>query len=212
MSEIKAAPGKRGPRPSKDAKALLIEAATASLKEEGFAGTSARAVARRAGVNSALLFYYFGSLNDLLLAALDKSASKRMARYREAVNAAETPNQLATVAKDIYTEDLEGGHITLFSELIAASLSHPELGPEIMTRAEPWVQFVEETFDQVFGKGALGDLIPGKDLAYAVIAFYLGINLLTQLEDDRSRIDSLFDVAQRLAPMLSAFTTDGSDS
>jgi AcrR family transcriptional regulator len=211
MRETKTAPGKRGPRPSKDARDLLIEAATASLKEEGFAGTSARAVARRAGVNSALLFYYFGSLNDLLLAALDKSASERMARYREAVNSAKTPDQMAAVAKDIYREDLEGGHITLFSELIAASLSYPELGPEIMARAEPWVRFVEETFDQVFGNGSLGELIPGKDVAYAVIAFYLGINLLTQLEHDRSRIDSLFDVAQRLAPMLSAFTTRGSD-
>ena len=199
---------RRGPRNSGDARELLIDAAATSLKEEGFAGTSARGVARRAGVNSALVFYYFGTLNGLLLAALDKSSSERLVRYRDAVERATTPIELAEVAREIYREDFEGGHITLFSELIAAGLSHPELRPEIMVRAEPWLEFVRDTFEDAFGGTSFSDVLPGEDVAFALIAFYLGINLLTLLESDRSRVDSLFDLAVRSAPMLSGYVRE----
>src|ERR671919_1218395 len=117
-------PGRRGPRGPENLKQHIIETATRTLQEEGFAGTSARAIARAGGFNSALIFYYFGSLTGLLLAALDHSADERMARYRAAVSEAGTLEDLALLAGRIYREDLEGGHITLFSELIGASLSH----------------------------------------------------------------------------------------
>ena len=38
----------------------LVEAAIETLKAEGFAGASARAIAGRAGCNQALVFYHFG--------------------------------------------------------------------------------------------------------------------------------------------------------
>src|ERR687892_1982204 len=138
-----ASPARRGPRGAGNLRRHIIETATRTLQEEGFAGTSARTIARAGGFNSALIFYYFGSLNGLLLAALDHSADERMARYRAAVSEVETLEDLALLAGRIYREDLEGGHITLFSELIGASLSHRELRPEIVARAEPWLEFVE---------------------------------------------------------------------
>ena len=50
---------------------LLIDAAIETLKSEGYAGASARAIAERAGSNQGLIFYHFGSVANLLLAALD---------------------------------------------------------------------------------------------------------------------------------------------
>jgi hypothetical protein len=47
-------------------------------------------------------------------------------------------------------------------------------------------------------------VIPARDLAFGLISFYLGVNLMTHLEEDHSRADSLFALAQRLAPALSA--------
>ena len=61
-------------------KERIVVAALETLKEEGFAGTSARAIARRGNFNQALIFYHFGTLNDLLLAALDRTSAERMAR------------------------------------------------------------------------------------------------------------------------------------
>jgi AcrR family transcriptional regulator len=196
-------PVRRGPRGPENLKQHIIDTATRTLQEEGFAGTSARAIARAGGFNSALIFYYFGSLTGLLLAALDHSAAQRMARYRAAVEEADTLEDLARLAGQIYREDLEGGHITLFSELIGASLSHPELRPEIVARAEPWLEFVESTLDKVLGHSPIAGMLPTKDLAYAFVSLYLGLNLMTHLEADRSRIDALFTLAERMAPTFS---------
>jgi len=54
-------------------KRSLVAAAIETLKTEGFAGASARAIAARAGCNQALIFYHFGSVVTLLLAASTKS-------------------------------------------------------------------------------------------------------------------------------------------
>ncbi len=181
----------------------IIEAALVTLRTEGFSGTSVRAIARTGGFNSALIFYYFGTLNGLLLAALDHSSAQRLARYQRAVDEAETLEELAAVALGMYREDVRGGHITVFSELIGASLSHPELGPQIVARAEPWLDFVGGALHKVIVGSPYEGLVPTREIAYALVAFYLGVNLLTHLDEDNSRTEALFALAERLAPVVS---------
>ena len=189
----------------------MIEAALETLRSKGYKGASARAIARAGGFNSALIFYYFGTLNDLLLAALDHSSEQRMQLYRAAAERATSLEELAGVASDIYREDVAGGHITVFSELVGASLSHPELGPEIVARAQPWLEFVEETIGRFFKGSPLEQILPTKDLAFAIIAFYMGVNLLTHLDEDRARIDSLFALASSLAPVFAPMLSPQTD-
>jgi AcrR family transcriptional regulator len=184
-----------------DRREQIIEAAMESLREAGYAGTSIRAIARRGGFNSALISYYFGGLHGLLLAALDRSAERRMRRYSEALESASTPEELIGVARQIYKEDVEGGHITIFTEMVAASLAHRELAPELMARSRPWLEFVQKAVEKALGDGPLNEILPPREIAYAVLCFYLGVNLMTQLEEDTSRLDSLFELAGRLAPM-----------
>ena len=179
----------------------IVEAALTVLRERGYAGTSVRSIARAGEFNSALIFYYFGSLNGLLLAALDRSSEERLRRYRTAVEGAGGIEDLAAIAGQIYREDVEGGHITVFSELVGASLEHPELRPEIVARAEPWLDFVQEMLDEVLEGSPLAQILPTRELAYALVAFYLGVNLMTHLDTDNSRTEALFDLATRLAPL-----------
>src|SRR5919199_1699686 len=113
----------RRPRDPERTRAEMVEAALATLKAEGFAGTTARAIATRGGFNQALIFYHFGGVDGLLLAALDASAEERL-----------------------YREDVEGGHVTVIAELIAASLAHPALGPQLVDRMRPWLAFTQEAF------------------------------------------------------------------
>lgn len=64
--------GRRGRRPgsSADTRLAILESARASFAERGYAGTTIRAVAGAAGVDAALVHHYFGSKDDLFLAAL----------------------------------------------------------------------------------------------------------------------------------------------
>ncbi len=184
----------------------IVDAALETLKQEGFGGASAREIARTGEFNQALVFYHFGSVNQLLLAALDRTSELRMERYRKMLDEATDLPALLAAAAAMYREDLDAGHIKVMSEMIAGASSEPDLGPEIVRRIEPWIAFARGAIERVSATMPLGNLVPAEDAAYAVVALYLGIELLTNLDGDRSRSDRLFATAERLlamfAPML----------
>ncbi|TDQ51433.1 TetR/AcrR family transcriptional regulator [Actinorugispora endophytica] len=190
----------QGRRSSEQTRERLVEAAALTLREEGYAKASARVIAKRAEVNSALVFYHFGGVDQLLLAALDRSSAQRMAAHRATAARARNLEELVEAAAEIYRTDLEGGHLTLFAELVAAAVTKPELRAEVNRRAEPWLEFVEQTWERVVGGSALGRLLPAREVAYGAITYYLGANLFTVMDEDRSRTDAVFGMAARLAP------------
>ena len=57
-------------RGSPDTRSAILEAARSSFAAHGYAGTTMRAVASAAGVDAALVHHYFGTKDDLFLAAL----------------------------------------------------------------------------------------------------------------------------------------------
>ena len=191
-------------------KARIIEAALETLKAEGFAAASARSIAGRGGFNQALVFYHFGSVHQLLLAALDETSRRRMERYSAAVADAHSLEDLLGVARDIYREDLESGHVTVLSEMIAGSLGHPQLRAEILARVDPWVDFAEDVIKKVLAGSAFENFLPSRDLAFAVVAFYLGMEQLSQLQPDEDRAAPLFDAGARFAPLIAPLLSGGS--
>lgn len=173
----------------------MLDAALETLRSEGFAGTSARAIAQRGGLNQALIFYHYGGVNQLLLAALAASSEQRLARYRAAVDRAGSLAELSDEARRLYEEDVVGGHVTVVSEMIGASLSHPELREEVLARMQPWLALAEETVER-FG----GGLVPTAEAAFGVVALALGVNLLSHLDPADERVDRLFELVRALAP------------
>ena len=188
----------------------LVEAAIETLREEGFARASARAIAGRAGCNQALVFYHFGSVANLLLAALDETSRRRMESYRATVEEASTPAELVGAAATIYRQDLDQGHMAVLAEMVAGRSAIPGLGEEIAARIAPWLEFTETALGRVFEDTPFAGLVPSAEVAYAVVALYLGMELLTHIDGDRSRADALFAAAHRLATFLGPMLTAAS--
>jgi AcrR family transcriptional regulator len=182
----------------------IVAAALEALKTVGFAGATSRAIARIGGFNQALVFYHFGSLDNLLLAALDKTSDERMRVYRAAVERVESLDELAGVAAELYREDRDSGHMTVVSQMFAGSLSRPDLAPALVQRMEPWVDLAEETIAKALARTPLDAAVPARDLGYAVVTFYVGVNLLTHLDPDRARTDALFERLREATPLLTA--------
>lgn len=68
----------RGRRPgSPDTRSAILGAARSLFAAGGFSGTSVRAVAAKAGVDPALVHHYFGSKDDLFVAALSLPVDPR---------------------------------------------------------------------------------------------------------------------------------------
>ncbi|MCU1473733.1 helix-turn-helix domain-containing protein, partial [Amnibacterium sp.] len=71
--DAETAPPRRGRRRAGDADArtAIVRAAADEFASAGYDGVSLRAVARRAGVDAALVHHYFADKPDLFAAALD---------------------------------------------------------------------------------------------------------------------------------------------
>ena len=184
----------------------IVEAAVQTIKERGFAATSARAIAATGGFNQALVFYHFGSVNDLLIAALDHTSAVRMARYQAAIDSVDTLPELLAVASEAYQEDLAGGHIKVLAEMIAGASAMPELGPEIAARMQPWITLTEEAVVRVMAGSSLAPLVPTRDLAFAIVSLYLGAAMLTHLIGDATPAESLFRTGAKVGPLLELVT------
>lgn len=184
----------------------LIDAAIETLRQDGFNGASARAIAQRAGCNQSLIFYYFKSVVGLLLAALDDVSQRRLAQYTARMEAVHGPRDLVAAATDIFREDLDAGYVSVLTELIAGASSTPGLGPEVIRRIVPWTAFAERAMGGALGASPLAGLVPLPDLAYGAIAFYLGLEMLSHLEGDRTRAEALFQRAGDLAGLLETLT------
>ena len=64
-------------RGSPDTRSAILGAARSSFAAHGFAGTTIRAVASAAGVDAALVHHYFGTKDELFLAALELPVDPR---------------------------------------------------------------------------------------------------------------------------------------
>jgi AcrR family transcriptional regulator len=192
---------------AQDTRRQIAEAALEALRTVGFAGATSRAIARLGGFNQALIFYHYGSLENLLLAALDLTGEERMARYREEVDGASTLEELMQVARRIYREDSESGHVAVISQMVAGSIARPELAQGVVERVEPWVDFCEHAIRKVIAGSPVEDALPVRELAYASVSFYLGANLLTHLGGG-AQTETLFERAEALAPAITAILHD----
>jgi AcrR family transcriptional regulator len=194
--------GANGSQGSEASRKALVNAAIEALREEGFSGASAREIARRAGCNQGLVFYHFGSVTTLLLAALDEVSEIRRVRYQTAVDDAGGLSGLVDAAATVFEEDLDRGYIAVLVEMIGGVSSTPGLGPEVAARIAPWRTFAAETMrDRVEGTG-LAQVVPPEELAHGVVALYLGLEMLAHLDDDRTPALALFDRARQLSGFL----------
>lgn len=196
VPRVKGATAERG---TTDTRRKLVEATTALLAEQGFAGTTTRAIGAAAGCNSALVSYHFGSLNDLLLEALDQSSGARMTRYRGVLGEVRGRREVLAALRRLYREDRASGHVALLCELMAGGLMDAALGREVARRVEPWVVLAEETVRTTL-PAALRRRVPARELAYAIVAGFLGLELLDRLLGERAQGDAVLDRLQLGAP------------
>lgn len=184
--------------PGASTRERIIAAAALTLREEGFAGTSARSIARHGNFNQALIFYHFGSVMDLLMAVLEAMSADRLAQYRAAIADVPDLRTALAVARRQYATDVREGHITVLVELVAGASSAPQLGPELVRSMEPWVDFAEESIGRFLGGTPLSGVLPPREAARALLAIYLGMELLDHLDPDADTAGPLFHVAERM--------------
>lgn len=191
---------------SSDTRRALVDAAVDVLRHDGFAAATARTIAARSGVNQGLVFYHFGSVVNLLLAALDEVSTQRRERFERALADLDRPSELVELATQVFSEDLDTGDAALLVEMIAGAASTQGLGAQVKLRMEPWTQFAVAALDKALDDSPLAKLVDPAELAHAVVALYLGLELLSHLDGDRTAAMALFDRARQFASIADLLT------
>ena len=187
-------------RQGTDTRERILAAARETLREEGFAGTTAREIARRGGFNQALIFYHFGSVANLLLEVFGSTSDEQVARYREAAAKVSSLSDLVAIARSLHDDDLRSGAVAAVTQLMAAA-SNPEEGRAILDRFEAWIDLVQEALGKAMS-GPMEAVVPTRQAAYAISAMFLGIELLTHLDSQRSEAGAVFDMMAALAQLI----------
>jgi AcrR family transcriptional regulator len=103
---------------------MLLDAAENILRDEGYAALTSRNIAGRAGVNQQLVYYYFHTMEELIVAAFRRAADREMERLEAA---AESDRPLHAIWEVRSKKDLRK-----MPEFTALSNRIPELRAEII--------------------------------------------------------------------------------
>jgi AcrR family transcriptional regulator len=175
-------PGRRRRNDAGDrTRAQIVDAALRTLLAEGYAGTSARAVAAGGGFSAALIFYHFGSLDAVLLAVMDRVSEERLRRYRSRLHEVSSISALSAAMEELYAEDLSLGHLTAVQEIVAAMAFDDRLGAEILARMQPWFDFATELAARILAGTPLEGAVDPATIGSSVIALYLGQEIVDRM-------------------------------
>lgn len=123
----------------------LMDAVEALMREQGYAALTARAVAARAGLKYQLVFYYFETMDDLLLATYRRNAESMWDRIQRAL---ETERPLHAFWK-VWSDPLNGA-VSL--EYMAMSNHHQAIRAEKVAFGERVRRLVAEKLTLPLGK------------------------------------------------------------
>lgn len=162
----------------------LLDGALRTLTEQGLAKTSARTVAAAAGVNQALVFYHFGSVDELLAAACRYGTERQLADYREGLAAVTTLGGLLDFGRAMHARERAAGHVAVLGQLLAAAQTQPRLRPATAAGLALWTEELEKVLRRVLAASPLGEFTDPPGLARAVAASFVGIELYEGVDEE----------------------------
>jgi AcrR family transcriptional regulator len=185
--------GKRGPKGDPgQAREAILAAARSEFGQHGFEGATLRSIATAAGVDVALVPYYFGNKADLFVAALD------------------LPVNPATAVREVVSDGVDGAAERLLRRLLAV-WDDPATGAplaamlrSLSTQAKMLRQFIERQLLVTLAEAMEG---PGAELRAAVFTsqvfglvlerYVLGVQPLAAASHD--------EIVELVAPTLQRY-------
>lgn len=186
------------------ARETIVRAAAESLLENGYAGTSVRAIASRAGVAIGNLQYYFPTKSELLVEAWRYLTGRSVEELRRALNQLTDPLEMLQVGVETIWNSLRQlGDVQLAAfDLLVQAPKHERLQaylPELFTR---YREVIQEQLDRLEQDGGVRFKVEREVLVPLVLNTVLGFGLYYVVtRDDESCLRAL-SAFQRIAPTL----------
>ena len=189
-----------------DTKSRILDAAFRCLASTGYVALIVREIAKDAGVNHALISYYFGGKDRLVIAVLDEANRHLLQRQRQMYS---QPGDFAAKwrqSRRFYEDDIASGFVRVQAELYAASLSNAELREQFLPRIQAWKLIVLEAVRdaQQSHRPQLPPAFSADAIASLVLEFWLGMEFARLIggEEERARYEQALDAIEQMLVAL----------
>ena len=189
----------------------ILDAAFRQLATKGYASLSMREIAKDAGVNHALINYYFRSKDQLVIAVLDEANRQLLERQQKMYAAPSTFAEKWGEARRFYKDDVASGFVRVQAELWAASMSDEALREKFLPRLLAWRKLVlSGVRDALAALDANGVKLPAPLTAEAIACwiseFWLGMEFVDLIGGTRERAEhtAALDAVEQLLESLDA--------
>lgn len=194
------------PEANTDTRRRILEAASNCLVARGYASLNVRDIAKDAGVNHALISYYFGGKDRLVIAVLDDANIQLLERQQQLYGAPGGFADKWARARRFYESDLASGFVRVQAELWAASLSNADLREQFLPRIQAWKQLVLDGVREAMQTYQV-DLPPAfsaEAIATLLSEFWLGMEFsqLIGASGETARHDATLDAIEALLRTL----------
>jgi AcrR family transcriptional regulator len=160
---------------SSEATKRILAAAFRRLASQGYVNLSMREIAKEAGVNHALINYYYGSKDRLVIAVLDDLNDRLLARQEQMYAADAGYAEKWQRACEFYESDQASGFVRVQMELWAASLSNPGLRQEFVPRVLRWRRLIEKEVRGAIDHYGLKLPVESDAIACWIVDFWVGM-------------------------------------
>jgi AcrR family transcriptional regulator len=182
-----------------DTRSRLLDGAIETLRTKGIAGASARSIAAAAGVNQALVFYHFGSVDELLTAAIQHGAQQRVAAYRDRFASVTSLRELLDLGRSLHADERAAGNLAVLAQMLAGAQTDARLGPATAAGLGLWAAEIEKVLARILGSGPLAGIADTGGLARAVAAAFIGLELYDGVDTDGA--DRAMSALEQLATL-----------
>ena len=190
---------------SASAREQIVRAAAESLLEIGYAGTSVRAIASRAGVAIGNLQYYFPTKSELLVEAWRYLTARSVQELRAACNQLDDPLEALELGVESIWDTLRklgDMQLAAFDLLVQAPRTERLRAylPELFTR---YREVIQEQIDRLEADGRVRLLVDREVLVPLVLNTVLGFGLYYVVtRDDDSCLRALSAFRQLAGSLL----------
>jgi AcrR family transcriptional regulator len=171
---------------SAETRTKLLEATVESILEVGYAATTTRRVAEVAGVSQGAQTHHFPYRVDLVSAAVEHLAERRIAALRQhAAGLSAAPRERIGVLLDLIWADYSSPLFTVFVKVWVVAADDPELYARLVPVEHRLVQVIGELSRELVGD--LARRPKARRLLLTVLSSMRGLALTQQFEPRRGK-------------------------
>jgi AcrR family transcriptional regulator len=149
--------------------AAILDATEKIMREEGYAAVSSRRVAERAGLKSQLIYYHFGTMDELFLALYRRNEEKFFSAHAKALTSRNPLRALWQLSLNQTGTEIE-------LEFIALANHRKAIRGEIARTTQRFRELQAAVFSRVMEElGVSQETLPAEVLSFVIVSLSRGL-------------------------------------